>query len=265
MYRFLLRPKWIAFTLLLVGLVVLMISLGFWQLRRLDERQQFNALVTSNTSQPLAPLADVLSPGSDISAVEWRPVTATGTYLDGQQVLVVNRSQTGETGRNVVDPLQLSDGSVLLVNRGFASDQVDVPPPPTGTVTITGVLRRSEERRLGQPEDASGVVLTEIRRIDIAKLSPQIGAPVQPMYVEASVTDSESLAPIASPTLTEGPHLSYAIQWFIFSACVVAGWAFAVRRSAAQRSGRAPRRRSTPPIADEMSRVAPETSSAPPG
>ena len=44
-YRFLISPKWVAFHLLVVALIVAMINLAFWQLRRLDERRQFNAEV----------------------------------------------------------------------------------------------------------------------------------------------------------------------------------------------------------------------------
>jgi cytochrome oxidase assembly protein ShyY1 len=254
-YRFLLLPKWIAFHLLIVALVITMVNLGFWQLRRLDQRQAFNALVTTNISQPAAPLGTVLTASTDPAGVEWRTVTVTGTYVPGQQVLVVNRSQGGQLGRNVVDVLRLADGTAVVVNRGFAPIAVPAPPAPSGSVTVTGVLRRSELRHAGQPEDASGVVLTEIRRIDIDKLAPQIGSPVLPVYVQATRVDNPVLQPIEPPELTNGPHLSYAIQWFVFSICAVAGWVLAVRRSAATRSGRPPKRRGAPPIADELSRV----------
>ena len=34
------------------------------------------------------------------------------------------------------------------------------------------------------------------------------------------------------PTLDEGPHLSYAIQWFIFSTIAVVGYPLILRRKA---------------------------------
>jgi len=37
--------------------------------------------------------------------------------------------------------------------------------------------------------------------------------------------------PVLAPQLDEGPHLSYAVQWFIFATCVVVGWVLAVRRA----------------------------------
>jgi cytochrome oxidase assembly protein ShyY1 len=255
--RFLFRPKWIAFHLLVVVLVVAMINLAFWQLRRLDERKQFNARVAANEKQPPVPLDDVGMDVADPSAVEWRQVQVTGTYLHGHEFLVVNRSQNGENGRNLVDALQLSDGSLLLVNRGFLPDADNVPAVPQGTVEVTGRLRVSERRTTGQAADDGGDVLTEIRRIDIDVLSKQFDANVLPMYVEQlEPLDADSLEPIVGPDLNdEGPHLSYAVQWFIFSLCVVAGWVLAVRRSIAIRSGKVVRKRRSTyiPIADHES------------
>jgi cytochrome oxidase assembly protein ShyY1 len=258
-YRFLISPKWIAFHLLVIVLVVAMINLAFWQLRRLDERRQFNAKVRENANQPIVPFVDLRGALTEPSTVEWRRVRVSGTYLPGHQFLVVNRSQNGETGRNVVDAVQLAGGTLLLVNRGFVSNAVSVPPAPRGTVEMIGRLRVSEPRATGQAADESVGVLTEIRRIDIGVLAKQFGARLAPMYIEqlqSSPADATSLEPIVAPTLDEGPHLSYTIQWFIFSACVLVGWVLAVRRSLAVRSGKVvkKRRRSAYiPIADDKS------------
>ena len=78
------------------------------------------------------------------------------------------------------------------------------------------------------------------------------------MYMEqlsSTPPDAASLQPIVAPTLDEGPHLSYTVQWFFFSLCVVVGWVLAVRRSAASRSGKPPKKRKSAyiPIADDQS------------
>ncbi len=254
-YRFLVTPKWIAFHLLVVVAVVTMINLALWQLRRLDERQQFNAQVRANSGQPVVAFDEIRADLANPSTIEWRQVRVTGTYVPDHQFLVVNRSQNGDTGRNVVDALQLDDGSLLVVNRGFVPTADAVPPPPQGSVEVTGRLRVSEQRKTGQPADEAVEDLTEIRRIDIEVLSQQFDATVQPMYVEAQTPDADSLQPIVDPVLDEGPHLSYAIQWFVFSACVIAGWVLAVRRSIALRSGTTVKKRKSAyvPIADDTS------------
>ncbi len=255
-YRFLITPKWIGFHLLVAVLVVTMINLAFWQLRRLDERRQFNSEVRANANQPIASFDELEPKLANPSALEWRRVRVTGTYLPSHQFLVVNRSQNGDTGRNVVDALQLPGGTLLLVNRGFVSNTADAPSVPSGSVEIVGRLRVSERRSTGQTADQGADALTEIRRIDIGVLSKQFDATVLPMYVErleSSPADAASLQPIVAPTLDEGPHLSYTIQWFIFTACVIVGWVLAVRRSIATRSGKVPKKRRSAyiPIADD--------------
>jgi cytochrome oxidase assembly protein ShyY1 len=257
-FRFLITPKWIGFHLLVVILVVTMINLAFWQLRRLDERRQFNAEVRANANQPIGALDEVNPATTQPAAIEWRRVRVAGTYVPGHEFLVVNRSQNGDSGRNVVDALQLADGTLLLVNRGFVREADATPALPTGSVEIIGRLRASERRGTGQPADASTGVLTEIRRIDVGVLGKQFDATVLPMYVEqleSAPPDATSLEPIVAPTLDEGPHLSYTVQWFIFSACVIVGWVLAVRRSLATRSGKPPKKRRSAyiPIADDES------------
>ena len=257
-FRFLISPKWIGFHLLVVILVVTMINLAFWQLRRLDERRQFNAEVRANANQPIAALDDVNPAIAEPSAIEWRRVRLAGTYVPGHEFLVVNRSQNGDSGRNVVDALQLADGALLLVNRGFVREADATPALPTGSIEIIGRLRASERRGTGQPADSSTGALTEIRRIDVAVLGKQFDATVLPMYVEqleSAPPDAKSLEPIVAPTLDEGPHLSYTFQWFIFTACVIVGWVLAVRRSLATRSGRPTKKRRSAyiPIADDES------------
>ena len=263
-----LKPKWIVFHVVVVAAIVLMVNLAGWQLRRLHQRQDFNARVEANTQLAVAPLTEVVAAitAADTAArpmvaesVEWRRVVATGTYLQGEQVEVVNRSQLGEVGRNVVDVLVLADGTAVLVNRGFVPSTEPTPPTPAGEVEVIGRLRRSEQRSTGQTEDASGVELQQIRRIDIAKLQPQIDPTVQPMYIEQLQSKPAEGAwpePVVAPELGEGPHLSYTFQWLIFSVSVAVGWVFAVRRSAATLSGRRvpTRKGSPPPIDDELSK-----------
>ena len=59
-----------------------------------------------------------------------------------------------------------------------------------------------------------------------------------PVYVDEVQDGGRQVAyprPVAAPELTEGPHLGYAVQWFVFSTCAGIGWVLAVRRSAATR------------------------------
>ncbi len=233
MYRFLLRPRWILLHLLAGIMVVLLVNLGFWQLHRLDQRQTFNSLVRSNSSASVTPLESILTAKTTPEAVEWRPVTVTGSYLVDDAFTVVNKSQNGAAGVNSVVPLRTTTGLTVLINRGFIPLAQSVPPPPGSIVSVTGFLRRSQTRSFGGAIDASIGVVLEWQRIDIPRIDAQFDGDLAPMYIQrldSNPREGEWPARVINPTLDNGTHLSYAVQWFFFSACIVGGWVFVVHR-----------------------------------
>jgi cytochrome oxidase assembly protein ShyY1 len=239
MYKFLLKPKWIGFHLLCLAAIVAMINLALWQLRRLDEKQTFNDRVSAHTDADVAPLDDALLQQEQNDLI-YRRVEATGSYLATPQFEVVNVTQDGTTGRDVVNALLLADGSLMIVNRGFIPTGTPVPAPPAGEVQVLGRLKAAQRAGTGQPSDDGSQELTEIRRVDLDALATQFDQPLAPMYLEllqSKPPEPASVSAVAFPELGEGPHLSYAVQWCIFSICVAVGWVFAVRKSIRDRSG----------------------------
>ena len=223
-----------------VAAITLMVNLGLWQYDRYHERVDFNEIVSSRIiSQPkdltefLGDLRDDKATASDL---EWLNVSVSGTYLDEQSLLAVNRSQEGISGVDPLTPLSIDSGStkqVVLVNRGFISQRTDTPKAPTGTVNIIARVRVSESRRFGELSDPATGVLDEIINIDLPRLSKQIENLNTEIYLEvldSQPQDSPVLARIADPVLSTGSHLSYTAQWFIFSLFVAAGWIIVVRR-----------------------------------
>jgi surfeit locus 1 family protein len=239
-----LAPKWIAFHLLVLVGCITLFGLGIWQLRRLDDRQSFNAMVEQRFDEPAVPL-DMLIPegivndsvgaGELAGSVEWRAATVSGTYLPEYELRVVNRSQNGRAGDNLVVPLELDDGRVLLVSRGFVPLGVEDPAVPALSIEVTGRLHPSQERSLLGAKDPAEGVLTEAQRLDLSRLDPQIPGDLLPVYMDLlSSMPPETPGvpePVIAPDLSEGNHLSYAIQWFTFSLAVLAGWAVALRVS----------------------------------
>lgn len=254
MHRFLLTPRWVAFHLLVVAGIVAMVNLGFWQLRRLDERQAFNAVVEARYDQPPVSLDTVLDPsaiattgGIDgqtaalVDDVEWRSVTVSGRYLPDGQIRVVNRSQNGRAGDNLVAPLALDDGRVVYVTRGFVPLGLDDPAlPTTERITVTGRIRPTSERSGVAARDPAEGILTEVQRLDLVRLAAQVDAPLIAASLDLIESDPPETGdlpePVMRPDLSEGSHLSYAVQWFIFAAAAAAGWVLAVRVSARRRS-----------------------------
>lgn len=249
MHGFLRRPRWIAFSLLIVVLIVVMVNLGLWQLRRLDHRQHANRAVTQRSSQPAVALTDLVRPTSDraaLDSVEWREVVVTGTYDMTHEIFVRDRSSNGRAGLHVATPLVLADGSAILINRGWVPMPQTVqgaptaPPPPSGQLTVRGRIRPSQQRGIIGPTDPPAGVLVAFARLDVPRIQKQVPEALLPGYLELTAPPPSGDLPelIALPTLDDGPHLSYALQWFAFSVLAAVGWWLMVRRTAREATKR---------------------------
>ena len=234
--------------MLVVLLVIVMINLGFWQLRRLDEKRTHNSGVRRNEAVAVAPIDRVVQPNDPTSRgseVAYRRVSVTGSYDTGNEVIVRARSLNERPGVWVATPVRLADGTGVVVVRGFLPTQgtLEAVPsdaePPSGPVTVEGLVQETQTRGVLGPTDPGGVRLTDIARVDVERLQQQIPYHLYPVWVQLTSSnpaqsggEPEILPP---PTLDEGPHLSYAVQWFIFSTIAVVGYPLILRRSARNR------------------------------
>jgi cytochrome oxidase assembly protein ShyY1 len=155
----------------------------------------------------------------------------------------------------VLTALVTDDGSTIVVNRGFVRLGTDVPAAPSGRFDVLGRVRVPQERRTGELTDNAEGPVEEVRRIDLDQLAAQLPGDLPPVYLDLVDSRPEGAptdpVPVPAPTLDEGPHLSYAIQWFIFATCVLIGWVLAVRRSLATRRRAVTRNGETGDVRDE--------------
>lgn len=254
MYRFAARPKWILSHLFVLALVVVMINLGFWQLDRLQQKQDRNALITSRVDEPTAELATLTNPGDPLTVgadLQYRRAVAVGEFVAAGEVLVRNRTLNERPGYWVLTPLALEDGGWLMVNRGWIplveGEGLDqAPPAPVGEVQVTGVLRRTEEASGLETADPASGELVIFNRADLGRLQQQTDEPLIPAVLQIVPDDTRSTSqidlplPVPLPALDEGPHLSYAVQWFIFSTIGVVGYLLFLRKHARDRQVEVP-------------------------
>lgn len=240
-FSFARRPKWMAgHVLALVGIVVF-VQLGFWQLRRLEERRDLNTTATSRLASDYRPLADLLAThGEDPADLVWRRVTIDGAFDTAAEVIVQGRSYRGQSGHHVATPLVMADGTSLIVNRGWVPIDVAGPPvggaePPAGIVTVRGLIRESQVRGVVGPVDSAAGTLERVARIDLARLQSQSSYDLYDFYVdlEEQIPGQETGRPAAlqTPMFGEGSHLSYAIQWFVFALLVAIGYPILLYRT----------------------------------
>jgi cytochrome oxidase assembly protein ShyY1 len=227
-FRLLATRRWLVRVLAGIVLVVAFVRLGIWQLDRNEERAARNAVIETNSRHDPVPVDELLEPGVPVDPdVVWTQVRATGTYDADEQLIIRLRPLDGRPGVHVLTPLITERGNALLVDRGFvpqdgsASGTPNVPEPPPGEVEVIGRVRASEEGRGTGGDPASGAV----RYIDVDEIAATLDYPVFGAWVEViNELPPPVMAPVRvpEPTLDAGPHLSYAVQWFLF-ACIGIG------------------------------------------
>ena len=222
---------------------ILFISLGFWQLRRLDERQLENAVGEARyLAEPAEVRSLVAAAAQDIDSLQYWRGLGEGDYRPDDEVLIRSQVFRGEAGFHVITPLLLDDDTAVLVNRGWIPlvlDQVPVTdaPPEEGQLVVEGWIDLTEERGALGPTDPSDGRLVVLNRVDIERIQQQVLYQLLPVYLNpVSERDLGLPVTVAPPTFDdEGPHLGYAIQWFSFALIGVIGYFFLMRR-AVQRS-----------------------------
>ena len=227
--------------LFVVAMVVLMVNLGFWQLRRLDERRADSAAIASAMSQIPVDVAEHFDGRGRVP--EYTAVTATGTYRADAEVRIGNRSSGGQPGYWLAAPLELDDGRAVAVVRGWIPRRAVVglddrsAAPPAGSVTVVGLALDSVGG--GKVAETGPGETPEISRMDLDRFEEVSGVEVQESWIRLRTQtprQPEGLPePVPDPDLSDGPHLSYAFQWFFFSAGAVVVYGLILRRAAAGR------------------------------
>jgi surfeit locus 1 family protein len=221
------RSRWVGVAVLLLVSAVCA-RLGVWQLSRLHQRRAINiAILRARTEPPIS----LDAPGArDSASLAYRRVIATGRYDRGRELVLRGQAYMGTPGVDVVTPLRLRDSdTALLVLRGFvpAADAVradlgalDEP----GELSVTGLAEPIGSGG-GQPLVVEGS--STWARLDLRALQGALPYPVLPVALRQAPDSALPRYPrrLDAPEVDDGPHLNYAVQWFLFS---VMGIAFAL-------------------------------------
>ena len=106
---------------------------------------------------------------------------------------------------------------------------------PTGEVDVVGLVRKTEQRGRFGPKDPPTGTLTNLARVDVGRVQQQVPERARAGVRPAAVTGSggrDSSGAGRPPALDEGPHFSYAVQWFIFATVAIVGYPLILRRRA---------------------------------
>jgi len=238
-YRFLLKPRWIAITLVCIFMLPAFQALSNWQWHRLQDRQIANIAIQEQIDKEPVAISELLISGDASKTVpdhsQWRTVELSGSWLPADQVLVRKKSLESDLGLWVVTPLKLAEGTVVMVNRGWtaaANSAIDSPvvaEVPVGTIEVLGRLREVTERTKPAPTDLPDGQVDRIIPLEIVDSPDTLSNAYVEMTASRPESKSSEIRTLPAPEVTEGAHRSYAIQWLFFEIMTVIGWIILVR------------------------------------
>ncbi|MET9832559.1 SURF1 family protein [Streptomyces sp. NPDC006385] len=262
MYRFLLSRQWVILTLVALLLIPTMIRLGIWQMHRYEERSARNQLVADALGAKPVPVEELTSPGHTVTTKQrYRTVTAEGHFdTDREQVVRRRVNADEEVGFHVLTPFVLTDGKVLLVNRGWIpADGLSqtafpkIPAPPSGRVAVTGRLMPDETTEASGIKNLKGLPDRQVMLINSEQEARRLDARVLGGYIALTAPEpkGDTPEPLGEPGNENAPlNYAYAIQWWLFAAGVPIGWFILARREARDRAqATAPQETETTPAA----------------
>lgn len=229
--------SWKGLVLLALAVSAGCVRLGLWQLERLRERRAANAEALLARSAPEVRLG----PGTLGTGLAGRRVVLTGEFDRTGEVVIRGQAWDGGPGVRVVTPLRLEGSdTAVLVDRGFVKSPdavradlagLDEPGPRTVRGHAFALGPREDG---GQPLEREGVVTW--RGLDREALRARLPFPVAAVWVLQAPDSTLPAWPrrMEPPALDDGPHLSYALQWFGFALIGVVGAgvvAFRARRA----------------------------------
>lgn len=197
--------------------VICMISLGFWQLDRMHQKEQRLASIAQKSSEGSISLSQLDPVREDIRDYQ---VGFNGRADTSQIMFLDNRVENGRVGYDVIVPVHSSEGTVL-VNFGWVEAPLSRNELPGvdveskfqhfhGRITMPGhnpVVRETLS------SDATFPVV--VQALDIPFIRRLTGEPLQPFVVELTAPEESAFVRNWQPVvMPPQKHLGYAIQWF---------------------------------------------------
>jgi len=198
---------------LLLGLcgISILMSLGFWQLRRMEWKEAMLAEITAEISAPPQELPAV----GATSALKYAPVVVSGSTT-GQELLVLTGQKNIGAGYEVIAAFETSDGRRILLDLGFVPETARRAPRPSRPLVVQGNLHWPEEADsfTPPPDLAAGVWFAR----DVTAMAAHLGT--EPLLVVAAQVEGDTQGVVPVPVSISGipnDHKNYAITWFLLA------------------------------------------------
>ena len=192
-----------------VGVAILM-SLGFWQLRRMEEKRVYLDEIEASIANAPIPLPAQPEEGRDKFQAVFAEGMFTGEYLE-----VLAGQKGASPGVMVVEAFALPDGRRIMVQRGFVEEEARKVPRPPHAAKVEGNLHWPDDTSSSTPPPDAKTGLWFAR--DVPAMAEKLKT--EPTLIVARAPTGDGIEPM--PVDTSGipnDHWGYAIQWFLLAA-----------------------------------------------
>lgn len=198
---------------LIIGILgcAILVSLGLWQLRRMDWKEDMIAQIQSRIGG-----APVALPASLDPSMKYLPVLVSG-QTTGQEIDVLSGTREQGGGYQVVSGFVTDDGRRILLDRGFIEQDYRRTARPATALSVAGNLHWPQDKSSATPEPDLKAGIWFAR--DVPAMAEALET--QPVLVVAAEVQGDAQGVMPIPVTIEGipnSHLSYAVQWFLFAA-----------------------------------------------
>ena len=225
-----LKSNWKA-SLTFFCLLLLVLSLGVWQIDRGYKKKELENTFLERQSQPVKEIKYNTFENSDL----YRNVVLEGKYLD-QIFLLDNKIYNGKPGLKVFSPFESINESLVLVSRGWIEfeDRSNLPMIKTerNALKIQGILRsESKDFILENDNMKKNTNPILVQTINLDELSNYLGKPLSPYILELSELSKSAFVKTWQPiNLSSFRHFGYAVQWFGLGLVLIIGYLFFLRK-----------------------------------
>ncbi len=215
------RPKWIALLVLALAVAAAFAALGQWQF----ERSVDAATVVERDTESAVPLDSIAEPQQIMTSdASGRIVTVSGSWVEGDDVVVTGRESAGEPGDWIVRHFATDSGASLAVAVGYVAPGADVPSLDSGEAQLTGRYVPSESPQQSDFEAGERTVIAVADLINLWQESDLVYAGYLTMTDAPAGFETIAAPPPELDAELNLLNLFYALEWIIFGGFAVYLW-----------------------------------------
>ncbi len=196
-----------------------LMSLGFWQLDRADEKRTIESAIAVARSSPAQRVLDT----TELLSKEHYQVLLKGHYDNDTQFIYDNQIVNSTAGYYVLTPFILENKTAILVNRGFVPwhgnrEKLTDIKISNNTTTIKVQLIAPKQRIKLKQQNIDTTFPVLIQSLNIRQLSQLSGYQIVPMLAQLDVKANNGFYRKWKPFYgSVDKHLGYALQWFLMA------------------------------------------------